>query len=328
MEKTYRKKRPPYGFNFLDTDATEKMEIKTREIQDLLKKEGFRGVTPASIDYPETFESYENYDAFRFRDTSGDDLWLRSDATVQVIKGFANLLEMEPGETSESKYYYLSSVFRDVRKSYPSPREVYQLGVEVIGAPSNECIDSLILLAHQVLKGSFAIKHCILIGDIRISEFLNNHWENIPVRELSMKRDVPGLISELVEVGYEKDQARELARLLLFPLETDDWFAAMEDFQSKLTGEQSKTVQKILDLAMPLKDLYKKLADENVPVRWDPLLTRKVNYYTGFIFEGYVEGIPNAPLRGGAYDGLVAKYSSMDLPAGGFALDLTSLILL
>ena len=128
MEETFRKKRPPYGFRFLDSDTTRNLENTRRRIQDLLNEKNFQPVTPATIDFPETFREYENYSSFTLRDSRGEDLWLRSDATVQVMKGFTNLIERTSGQTTDANYYYFLPVFRDIRKNYPTNREVYQVG--------------------------------------------------------------------------------------------------------------------------------------------------------------------------------------------------------
>jgi len=47
---------------------------------------------------------------------------------------------------------------------------------------------------------------------------------------------------------------------------------------------------------------------------------RGFDYYTGVRFQAFVEGAPDAVLRGGRYDDLLARYGRPS-PAVGFAVD-------
>ncbi|SFU86109.1 Histidyl-tRNA synthetase, partial [Clostridium sp. DSM 8431] len=50
-----------------------------------------------------------------------------------------------------------------------------------------------------------------------------------------------------------------------------------------------------------------------------------VNYYTGIIFRGYVEGVGSNVLSGGRYDKLLSTFGE-DRPAVGFSINLDSVL--
>lgn len=71
-----------------------------------------------------------------------------------------------------------------------------------------------------------------------------------------------------------------------------------------------------------LHDLYRELeaAGYGDFLRFDLGLVHQIDYYTGVVFRGYVEGAGDAVLSGGRYDGLVAAFGR-NAPATGFAID-------
>jgi len=329
MEKTYRTKRPPYGFRFLDPENTHNLEKTRRKIQDLLNEEKYQPVTPATIDFPETFETYESYSSFRFRDSLGEDLWLRSDATVQVMKGFANLIERTSTQKTEANYYYFLPVFRDIRKNYPKNREVYQVGVESIGQSAEQCVPNLLVIVDKIMKSIFKRECKILLGDVAIFNYISDVWANENLKEICLKRDVPALNEALISLGWSEDSAHEISCLLLIPPSLGVWKQRWKNLKTIIKNPDQRAVAEQIEIKCEkLITLTEKMSELSIEVSWEPLLIRNVNYYTGFIFEGYVSGSPQALLRGGSYDNLVSKYANMDLPASGFAMDVSSLITL
>ncbi len=71
-----------------------------------------------------------------------------------------------------------------------------------------------------------------------------------------------------------------------------------------------------------LRELYSALrgAGYEKYLRFDLGLVHQIDYYTGVVFRGYVEGAGDAVLSGGRYDGLVGAFGR-SAPATGFAID-------
>ena len=73
-----------------------------------------------------------------------------------------------------------------------------------------------------------------------------------------------------------------------------------------------------------LRTLYQALeaAGYGDHIRFDLGLVHRIDYYTGVVFRGYVEGAGDAVLSGGRYDALVGSFGRQ-APATGFAIDVT-----
>ena len=71
-----------------------------------------------------------------------------------------------------------------------------------------------------------------------------------------------------------------------------------------------------------LKGLYAELetAGYGAYIRFDLGLVHQIDYYTGVVFRGYVEGAGDAVLSGGRYDNLVGVFGR-EAQATGFAVD-------
>lgn len=320
----YRKRTAPYGFPFLDTQSTKILRQKINAACEFLVSEGYEEVTPASLDYPETFLSRSQADTFHVRDHLGEELALRSDVTVQLIKGFANFLESSQ-KKEESKFCYSVRVFRDVKKNYPALREIFQIGAEEVGMEEKKAIPNLIRLAHKIYAQVFAENIIVIAGDIRVfnffAEYLKEEISAEALRSLLIEKDIPSF-EKILCAKFTPELAASLAGEILFPPVADDWKKKIQTWQHNFTDKQD-FFQKFSAMLAPLLDLQAELARENFELRIEPLLLRKTTYYSGILFEGYCEKASNPPLRGGSYDNLVSQYSNIDLPASGFALDVS-----
>lgn len=326
MHLHYRKRTAPYGFPFLDSQSTQALNNKANEAILQMTNAGYELVTPASLDYADTFFS-ENYhqhsNTFHFRDNLGESLALRSDATVQIIKGFANFLE-NPEHKNERKFCYSVRVFRDIKKSYPALREVMQVGAEEIGVPESNAMPRLILLSKKIFQAALQEEFIVLAGDIRVyqffAEFLKEHFSKDVLRFVLLEKNIPAF-SGMLSKKMDADIAQQLARELLLPPVGMQWQEKIlywQQSQPKLQDFFHGLAKKML----PLQKLSESLSQETLDLRIEPLLLRKTNYYSGILFEGYSKKLSQPPLRGGSYDQLVSHYSNSNLPASGFALDL------
>lgn len=76
-----------------------------------------------------------------------------------------------------------------------------------------------------------------------------------------------------------------------------------------------------------LEDIYTLLSklDYHQHLRFDLGKIAHLDYYTGLIFEGFVEGVGASVLSGGRYDKLLSKFG-MDVPACGFSIKIDYLL--
>lgn len=320
----YKTHRSPYGFYFHDCKTTEKIDAITHVLEEKLKNENFKKIIPAAIDYPETFEIYNHTESIRFRDHLGEDLSLRNDATVSVIKGITNHLEYEKITASDHRYFYILPVYKDIKKNYPASREVLQLGVEWIGLQEDQAFPKLIDLASNLLKTIYDKNPTLLIGDVSIFYELSKKLNDPDFKNIILHRDATAL-KQILE-KKEWIHPASLVNELLFP--SDDWFSIIKEINAECTNiDQREFLSFLLKTAEARTPQIEQLKAKYPETYFEPLLIRKADYYSGALFEFYLDGIQNSPLRGGSYDGLIKKYSYFDLPAAGFALDISSLII-
>jgi ATP phosphoribosyltransferase regulatory subunit len=77
-----------------------------------------------------------------------------------------------------------------------------------------------------------------------------------------------------------------------------------------------------------LRELQETLADYEIDdfVFFDFSLTKKIEYYTGIVFEASVPNLGLPIGGGGRYDNFIEKFGKLKLPATGFALEIGKLL--
>jgi ATP phosphoribosyltransferase regulatory subunit len=92
-----------------------------------------------------------------------------------------------------------------------------------------------------------------------------------------------------------------------------------------LGGSKYDKVNKQLE---SLNELQETLKDYNVEdlVFFDFSLTKKIEYYTGMVFEASVPNLGLPIGSGGRYDSFIEKFGKLRLPATGFALEIGKIL--
>lgn len=311
--KDHRKVSSPYGFSMHDVEATQKLESLSRAAQDIVRAHGFERVMPAMVDYPETFSENSHAEIFEMKDNSGERLALRNDITAQVIKGFVRQIENKQGHTLR-KFYYAAPVYKDVRKNYPSPREIYQIGCEVVGEGAEKNLGELLALSHKLLSEVLELSPTTAISDVRLREV----FSTLLGREYLLaerRRDVP-LMSELLatKAGLSASDARSLALWLFYPGGEPKPIAISvlpPTLQSQIAAAEKS-----------VGDYIAQTEKQGIRAYWQPLSEPRSGYYSSIFFETFVKGFTEPLVRGGVYNDLIKRYANIDAGACGFALDL------
>lgn len=313
FESRYRRIAVPYGFSMYDPAATAALEKASRAAQDILRAHGFERILPAAIDYPDTFaENHE--EMFIFKDNSGEKLALRNDITAQVIKGYVRQRQDSQNSTLR-KFYYAAPVYKDVRRNYPLPREIWQIGCEIIGTGADTHLADLIALCLQILHSVFGYTTATEICDVRP----HNAFAQVLGEDFlaaAHRRDAPLLANLLQEhFGAETREAQQLARWLFYP----PLDAQKPQSFAKLPATLRESLAAAEDATAPL---LQKLRAESKNAFWQPLAMPRSSYYSGIFFEVYAAGLTEPVARGGVYNELVRRYAPFAAGACGFAFDL------
>jgi ATP phosphoribosyltransferase regulatory subunit len=314
--EAHRKVSSPYGFSMYDVEATAALEKASRAAQDILRTHGFERIMPAMVDYPETFAEGTHSEMFSMKDNSGERLALRNDITAQVIKGYVRQIESKAGHEVR-KFFYAAPVYKDVRKNYPLPREIYQIGCEVVGANADAFLPELITISEKILHGVFNLKSAVQLGDVRLHHaFAAAGGEAYLAAE--RRRDVPFLAEFLASrLKVSTADSDKLALWFFYPSPQQNIPRAVKSLPAEIKSVIEAT-------ASSVGEVVEKLAGQKIDTFWQPLSEPRSSYYTGIFFETFVPGFTEPMVRGGVYNDLVKRYALMEAGACGFALDLLS----
>ncbi|MGL4569900.1 MAG: ATP phosphoribosyltransferase regulatory subunit [Clostridium sp.] len=287
-------------------------------LENTFDKWGYDEVITPTIEYYSTFfsgeEGVNEEEVYKFFDGNGRILSLRPDMTVPISRVIGTKMkEVEP----PIRLRYTSNVFRVNRTFGGKKNEYVDCGVELVGAKELEGDIEILTAALQTFKNLNIKDFKLEIGNIN---FFNSLVEQTEINE-SERENLAVLIEgkSLIELedflnGLNiKESSKNFLKRLpwLFGDETilDKEIEMATDNRTKDTLLYLKSINEILN----------KLGYEN-NISFDLGMVPGVNYYTGIIFKGYVNGARAAVLSGGRYDNLIKSFGR-DLPAVGFSIN-------
>jgi len=253
---------------------------------------------------------------FKFQDFDGRMLALRPEMTTPVARMMATRTFSTP---EPIRLFYISNVFRYSRSYVERGREFWQAGVELIGRDGDRADGEVVSLLASSLKvlGLNEIRldlgHAGLFKEVQKSARLDPEKERA-FRTLIGRRDRP----ELEKFMSKNDFPLDLKKLILELCEVRKLREAAIALDRRSGFRKGKRFTKALSaVAGVLSDHH--LEDE---VYFDFSLTRRIEYYTGIVFEASVPGFGFSIGGGGRYDDLLWKLGEIRTPAVGFAIEI------
>lgn len=243
-------------------------------------------------------------------DRSGKIMVMRPDSTTPIARVAATKLRSVP---LPQRLYYDQTVFRSGREHRGGSSEIAQCGVELIGASGRKADLEMIALAVDCLRESGLEHFHIELGHVGFFRELTARMDMSAAAVEQMRALIEGknfaALGDLLEPYAGQSAAKPLRRLShLFG------GAGVLDEAEALSGGS--------DALDYLRDVYAELkaAGYGKYIRFDLGLVHQIDYYTGVVFRGYVEGAGDAVLSGGRYDKLVEAFGR-PAQATGFAVD-------
>ena len=290
IEKTAREICERYGYREIRTPTFEATELFSRGVgdtTDVVQKE-----------------------MYTFPDKEGRSLTLRPEGTASVVR--AMIEHGRCGGVMPEKLFYLINCFRYEAPQAGRSREFFQFGTETFGSPSPYTDATVIALANDVIRA---------LGIRDVSLHLNS---------IGCPACRPNYRKALAE--YFSRYKSELCETCRGRLETNPM--RILDCKSPICGKIAAQAPKTLDYLCDdcrghFETLKVSLSDLGIPFEIDTHLVRGLDYYTKTVFEFVCGGIgaQSTVCGGGRYDGLVRQLGGPDLPAAGFAMGITRLIL-
>ena len=269
------------------------------------------------------FEEYDLYvsnkdflsgdNIITFTDTNGRLLALKPDVTLSIVKNYR-----EAAGTVQ-KVYYNENIYRP-SKSTKTYKELMQMGLECMGDLNLYHISEVLLLAAKSLEALsdryiLDLSHMgVIRGFLEELNLQPRHEERF--LSLLREKNCHG-IQTLFDSLKIDDELREKAIALA---------SAYGNMDSVLKTLESISLNETMDRAIDeLSTVCGVLEEQGFDnVHLDFSIEGDMGYYNGFLFRGYIEGIPTGVLSGGQYDELMEKMGKSS-DAIGFAINLSLL---
>ncbi len=281
-------------------------------LRNLFSRRGFSEVSSPTFEYFDACLAPENplpqEMLYKMSECTGKLLALRPDMTTPIARIAATKL---PEEMLPARLCYIEKVFRAGRADTGHPTEILQGGVELLGYRGIEADIMMIVMAVDALRACTDKKIAIELG-------FSGYFKMLASR-LSMKDDEFERMRRYIE---NKNFAALSAMLDDFG--DNDATRALKQL-SRMFGGIEILENTDGELAY-LKELYLGLEKAGVSdvVSIDLGLVHQIDYYSGIIIRGYVEGVGTPVLSGGRYDNLITSFGK-EIPAVGFAVDIDAI---
>ncbi len=278
------------------------------------------GYTPYKMSKFEEYDLYVRNKDFlisdsiiTFTDTNGKLMALKPDVTLSIVKNTGDV------KNGVRKVYYDEHVYR-VSKSSHTFREIRQMGLECLGEPDAYCLSEVLQLAAESL-GRISPESVLDVSHLGLVVGLLDRF-GVPADERGAMMKCIGeknnheLAQVCASVGVSAEGTALLCKLAALYGEPS---VVLPQLRALLDGTGLESV--VEDMAAVMEALH---AETTAVVRLDLSVVGDIRYYNGFVFKGFVSGIPGAVLSGGQYDRLLHKLGKAS-GAIGFAVYLNML---
>jgi histidyl-tRNA synthetase len=287
IENTFRS----FGFTPIDTPALEYADI-------LLGKGG--GETEKQI--------------YRFTDKGDRDIALRFDLTVP----FARFTAQHRSElTFPFKRYHIGKVWRGENTQRGRYREFTQCDFDIIGSDSPAADFEILLIIHTALSNlginsTIHVNHRMLFN--RFLAHIGQSEKSAEILRIVDKLSKAGeqeTLENLTELAGEAD-----AKKILEFTKIKGSFMDTLDRVTELSGGPCEESERLKTLWLFMQDAI--VMEKNLFIL-DPSITRGLDYYTGVVFETFLNDLPDigSVCSGGRYDNLAGLYSRDKVPISG-----------
>ena len=293
-------------------------------ITSIFKRWGYNEISTPTVEYYDTFnhktQSLKEEEMYKFFDNNGRILVLRPDMTVPVARMInTKLKDME----LPLKLFYSANVFRAHESLGGKRNEYLDCGIELIGADGDYIDLEVLVTALEILKSlDIKEKFKLEIGNVNILKSALDEMnlcdeDKKNVIELINKKSLINLEEYLEKIDISNKYKSFLTKL--------PWLFGGYEMISKakevaFNKEIERNILYLEKIFLNLRELgYEKY------ISVDMSMVPRVNYYSGIIFKGYLNGIGSTVLRGGRYNGLLENFGK-DTSAIGFSVDVNLLI--
>ena len=287
---------------------------------DIYSKLGFKMVATPVLEYYSTFDhgikNIKEESIFRFSDMDGKTVALRPDNTSPMLRVAMSKLKDEP---LPLKLCYSQDVFRNIIAFHAKRSQMLQSGIEIIGGNSSEedirCIFTA-LECLNVCNGEYKLE----IGHAGFFDALVSKYS----LDIADKENLRNYIAAKNSGEYPFSTALNNSKAVELASVIQRLFGGVEVIEkAESLVSDNEAAKSILNYIKKVVNIFIN-AGYSDRIIIDLGMVQKIDYYTGLVFKGYVEGVGEAVLSGGRYDNLLSGFGS-DLSACGFGLNISDL---
>ncbi len=197
------------------------------------------------------------------------------------------------------KVYYSENVYRTtpITRSF---QEIMQTGLECVGEVDMVAMGEVLLLAArslELISGDYLldVSHLGFVAGLLDSAGVEEDCRD-RLLELMGEKNTSSLGSLCRELGLAPEVSEDLCRLAaLFGPPGE----ALPVLEGMVRGERMEAA------LQELRDVCALIPEDHL--RLDFSVVNDMDYYNGFIFRGYIPGLPSGVLSGGRYDNLLRQ---------------------
>ncbi len=311
----------PWGLkDILPEEFNRRLYIKNK-VRELFPLWGYKELTVPTFEYFSILSVGVGEDLkaqmIKFIDRNGQIMALRPEFTTSIARIIATKLPTSP---PPFRFFYLDNVFRYPREGGVNKREIFQTGVELVGEGGVRADAEVISLLATLLDELGVKNYKIIIGSTSFFRALLDEFDIQPQMGELLKhylsiRDFVSFYNILD--GLPRDKRRDLRTI--FSLIGDR--EILDEISLLVKGNNTKNALLELREFCKIVEYYGIVGS----LEFDFSFLRDMDYYTGIVFELFVEGVGYSFAGGGRYDNLLPKMG-VDYPATGFALEMGGLL--
>jgi ATP phosphoribosyltransferase regulatory subunit len=283
----------------------------------LFRSRGFSEVITPSLEFYDVFTdkstAMPQEMMYKLIDSKGRILVMRPDNTMPVVRVASTKLK---GFQPPLRLFYNQNVFR-INPSFSGRRdEMPQCGIELLGVSGIKADIEVIATAIDALKGvtgdfRFEIGHVAFFKSI-IDELPFDSDEKEQIRKYIESKNYAALTVALEESAKSNVASRAL-------IELPRLFGGVEVFERALEIAPNEAAAETINYLRSIYDVLCGMGLKN-NIMVDLGLVQQIDYYTGLVFRGYMQGSGEPVLSGGRYDGLFEGFG-IEMAATGFAVN-------
>jgi len=305
----------PPGALDLTGEAARRRRVLQRAAMQVLERAGYEELIPPTLEYQETFLRAGGPGVaerlIRFPDRDGRILALRYDFTASLARVAASTFA---GEARPLRLCYSGAVYRQEPERGGRPREMLQVGAELLGQDDLAADIEVVRLTIALLRAAGLRDFQVNLGHVGVLA------PGIAAVEADLRVDVRRWIDRKDRGSLCRALAAavgDAATLSVLP-----FVIGRREALTGALGLAPRAAAPGLERLLALDAAL--TADERAHVVYDLGEVRGLDYYTGMHFEVYAAGTGRAAGAGGRYDELMARFGR-PMPAVGVSLDLDTI---